>query len=56
MRHGCPSAELDGNGGEMKCRACGIDFKKDDVEKIANDLFELLKKRAMEAYLEGREI
>ena len=35
LRHGCSFFELYGDDGEMQCHSCGIDFKRDTVEKIS---------------------
>jgi len=41
LRHGCPSAALYGDDGEMQCSVCLIDFKRLPATAIA-DRFERL--------------
>ena len=35
LRHGCSFFQLYGDDGEMQCRNCMLDFKRDNIEKIS---------------------
>jgi hypothetical protein len=48
LRHGCPFYCLYSDDGEMQCHYCGIDFKRDSIEKI-EDVF---SKQSIEKYKE----
>lgn len=41
LQHGCHSAALYGDDGEMQCLACLIDFKRNTVESIEKRFYKL---------------
>lgn len=45
LRHGCPSAALCGDDGEMDCNACGIDFKRASAMEIENQFIRLAERQ-----------
>jgi len=40
LNHGCHTARLDWADGDMICWPCNINFKKDDISKIAQSMIE----------------
>lgn len=41
LRHGCFGSALYGDDGEMQCKACRLDFKRDSIEYIQNRFHEI---------------
>lgn len=39
LNHGCSLGTLYGDGGEMQCNKCLVDFKRDPVDQIEKLLF-----------------
>ena len=53
LRHGCPFHYLYGDVGEIQCHYCGIDFKRDSIEKIES-IFNKQSIKRYKEYLETR--
>lgn len=54
LKHGCVGLSLYGNDGELACKACGIDFRRDSASDIAARFTELELQAYAKKQLEGK--